>query len=397
MTPAETASYRERKAARWFRDRPQTNTDKFNLAEGTERDPFEPIPGTNGFHRIRKRTDGACGFLSPTNRCRLHEELGARQKPLTCRMFPFSFHPVDDIVVATTSFACPTIVANVGEPISSGSALEGVKSLSAEWFKTYPAPAAALLYLPGRPIDQTSLKILRTSLLQMLARADADGRVDLRANVIRMAHLLEDLGRPKVLGLKDDAFAEYVAITAPFAAKADQPVVPRAPSWSARLMQRGFLFLTVAIQLQVENESGSGTVLGLRMKTFKLLAHVHGLAGGVGAFDLRLGRGLDVDVNGPELQPIVRNHLRSSIQTMGTGVRPVVDELAVAVSSLNAACALARMKASMAGGVVGRKIFTEALVEAVDVTHADYGLLARILTLFAAGPESFYAFGACQP
>ncbi len=61
--------------------------------EGTDTDPFEAVPGWRGFHRIRSRADGACGFLSPTNRCRLHEELGGAHKPLTCRMFPFTFHP----------------------------------------------------------------------------------------------------------------------------------------------------------------------------------------------------------------------------------------------------------------------------------------------------------------
>ena len=45
-------------------------------------DPFEGIPGVPGLQRIRKRADGACGFLSPDNRCRIHEELGAAKKPL---------------------------------------------------------------------------------------------------------------------------------------------------------------------------------------------------------------------------------------------------------------------------------------------------------------------------
>jgi Fe-S-cluster containining protein len=380
------SSYRERNAARWFRER-------VDAAEGTERDPFEPIPGAKGFHRIRKRSDGACGFLSPANRCRLHEELGGRLKPLTCRLFPFSFHPVNETVAVTTSFACPTIVANEGAPIATGETVNGIKSLSADWFKAYPESPAALYYVAGRPLGETSMKILRTSLLQMLDRADANGRVDLRTNVIRIARTLEDLARPAVVRLKDDEFAEYIALTAPFAARTDKPAAARAPSWSARLMQRGFLSLNAATQLRIENKAAGDSSIGLRLRTFKLFAHFHGLAGGVGRFDRSLGRGVDVDVNGPDLQPVIQHYLRSSIQTMGTGVRPVVDELAVAVASLNAACALAKMKAAAAGRVVDRRIFSEALVEAADVTHADYGLLARVLTLFAGGVESLYTFG----
>jgi hypothetical protein len=382
--------YRQRNTARWFRD-----TDAG--PEGTDRDPFEPIPGTQGFHRIRKRDDRACGFLSAANRCRLHEELGARMKPLTCRLFPFSFHSAADTVAVTTSFACPTIVANQGEPISTGGSLESVKDLSGEWFKTYPAVPSPLQYVSGRRMETSTLKVLRTSLLQMLTRVDAAGGIDLRTNVVRMAQALEDLARPAVVRLKDDEFAEYVAITTPFAAKADKPVVTRAPSWNGRLMQRGFLFLTAATQLQVEHRRVSGSGLMLRLQAFKLLAHFHGMARGVGAFDFRLLPGRAVDVNAPDLQPLIQHYLRASIQTLGSGARPVLDELAVAVSSLNVACVLAAMRASKVGGAVNRQVFTEALVDAVDVSHADYGSMARFLTMFAGGVEALFAFGSGFP
>ncbi|HLJ56873.1 MAG TPA: YkgJ family cysteine cluster protein, partial [Chthonomonadaceae bacterium] len=60
---------------------------------------FEPIPGHGGLLRIRKRPGddgGACVFLTPESRCRIHEEMGERSKPLACRVFPFSFHPAGD-------------------------------------------------------------------------------------------------------------------------------------------------------------------------------------------------------------------------------------------------------------------------------------------------------------
>ncbi|MEO8681239.1 MAG: YkgJ family cysteine cluster protein [Vicinamibacterales bacterium] len=380
VTRAETETYRQKLVGRWFRECADS-------AEGTERDPFEPIAGTGGFHRIRKREGGACGFLSSANRCRIHEELGARAKPLTCRLFPFSFHAVEDDVAVTASFACPTVVANEGDLIASGKTLDAIKELRTEWFRTYPAPSARLQYVQGRSLSTASLKILRASLLQLLDRQDG---------LLRMALLLEDLARPRVVRLDDESFAEYLALTAPFAATSDQPMTPRAPSWNARLMRRGFLFLVAATQLQIERQRSAGSSFGMRVRMFRLLAHFHGLAGSVGAFDLRLGRDLAVDLSDPEIQPLVHHYLRSTIQTLGTGVRPVVDELAVAVSSLNAACALAKMKAAAAGSAVDRRVFTEALLEAVDVTHADYGLIARALTFFAAGTESLDAFRAAS-
>ena len=108
VTEDEAASYRAARVARWFRERADG-------AEGTADDPFEAIDGHPALLQIRKRDDGACGFLSPAGLCRIHEELGVDRKPLACRVFPFRFHPVDgppaDVVV-TTSFACPTVVAD---------------------------------------------------------------------------------------------------------------------------------------------------------------------------------------------------------------------------------------------------------------------------------------------
>lgn len=386
VTPSEAESYRKRGAQRWFRERA-------DAAEGTEREPFEPIPGTRGFHRIRKRDDGACGFLSPQNRCRLHEELGGSRKPLTCRMFPYRFHPVPDGVAATTSFCCPTTVGNAGEPLTAQ--LKDINALRAEWFAVYPEPQAELDYVAGRPIDAATLTTVRGVLRAILDRAAAAGAPDLRANVLRMAQTLEDWARHRVLKLKPEAFAEYLSLTGNHAARTDKPVAPRPPSLVGRLLQRGFLFVVAATRLQVENKSFSGWRLGLRLRLFRLLAHFHGLGGGVSGIDLRARRRVTVDVNAPELQPIAYHYLRSSLEGLGTGRRPVLDELAVSLSYLNAACDLAAMKAAAAGRGVDTALFSEALMEAVDLTHADArGMLGKILGALAAGPEALYAFAA---
>ena len=48
-----------------------------------------------------------------------------------------------------------------------------------------------------------------------------------------------------------------------------------------------------------------------------------------------------IDINDPEIRPIVFHYLRSALETLGAHHRPIVDELSIAVSYLNAACALA--------------------------------------------------------
>jgi Fe-S-cluster containining protein len=386
VTPSETESYRKRQAQRWYRDRADG-------PEGTERDPFELIPGTRGFHRIKKRDDGACGFLSPGNRCRLHEELGGMKKPLTCRMFPYRFHPVDSAVVVTTSFCCPTTIANEGAPVTKQ--LNDINALRAEWFAVYPEKPAETRFVPGRRLDATSLTALRQVLRQILEHSESDGRRSLRTNALRMGRLLEDLSRHRVVKLADEAFAEYLRLTGSYAATSDKPVEPRAPSAVGRLLRRGFLFVVAATRLQVENKGASGLRLGLRLRLLRLLLHFHGLAPGVSGIDLGAGRRTRVDVDDPELQPAVHHYLRSSIEAIGTGKRPVLDELALAFAYLNAACDLAAMKAAETGRPVDRQLFSEALMEAVDLTHADdRGLLGRILGTLAAGPEALYAFAA---
>ena len=123
VSDAEIDAYRRRNASSWYREsRDAAAGDARDLSAEARRakvDPFEPVPGFPALHRIRKRADGGCGFLSAANRCRIHEELGADRKPLTCRIYPYSFHAAPDGVVVTTSFGCPTIIANDGQPIAT--------------------------------------------------------------------------------------------------------------------------------------------------------------------------------------------------------------------------------------------------------------------------------------
>src|SRR5438093_8310439 len=114
VTAGEAEAYRKAGVARWFRE---DAGDAVSAA-----DPFEPIPGHAPLLRIRKRRDGACGFLTSEGRCRIHEALGADRKPLSCGLFPFRFHPVDSgghATIVTTSFACPTVIADEGTTLAS--------------------------------------------------------------------------------------------------------------------------------------------------------------------------------------------------------------------------------------------------------------------------------------
>jgi Fe-S-cluster containining protein len=174
VSAGEAESYRKAGAARWFRE-----------DDGAESaaDPFEPIPGHAPLLRIRKRRDGACGFLSPEGLCRIHEVLGAGRKPLTCRLFPFAFSPSDDDTVVTVSFSCPTVVANEGDTLASQK--PELQALHVAW-KRVPETAATIELLRGK----ADARAREAAVALSAARPSrADGCPDLRANLRRIAAL----------------------------------------------------------------------------------------------------------------------------------------------------------------------------------------------------------------
>lgn len=354
-----------------------------NAVEGASGDPFELLPGWRGYQRIRKRADGACGFLSDANRCRLHEELGERRKPLTCRMFPYQFHPVPGAVIVTTNFGCPTVVANQGDLVATGAPLEGIQALRSEWAAQHPPAARPRTLVPGRVIEARSLAILRDGLLTILNRTD-DGVRDLKRNVARMAAVLDDLTRSRVTRLPDADFAEYVGLTVPYAAADTKPPVTSEPGWVAPLLQRGFLFVVAATRLKLDHPAMPR--LALRLKTFWLLAHLHGLAPRLDRFNVSALATNRVDVNSPGVQPIAHHYLRAHLESLGASERPICDDIAIAVSYLNAACSLAAMNGDAS-------TFADALMEATDLSHGDdRGWLGRMLARLASGTDALRVF-----
>jgi Fe-S-cluster containining protein len=390
VTDAEIASYRRANAASWFREAREaaedTARDLSTEAQGAKVEPFEPMPGWPGLHRIRKRDDGGCGFLSPENRCRLHEELGADRKPLTCRMFPYTLHPAPDAVVVTASFGCPTIAANQGQPIASGAGAAAIDALRQEWFGTRSTTAAPRELVKGRPIDSRSLRVLREHLVAIW-KTDAP---DIGTNLRRIATVLDDLTRRRVLSLPAADFAEYITLTLPYAASNAAVPAPRPASRIGRLLQYGFLYAVAATRLAAERREQSRA--RIRLARIQLLAHFHRLAPGVDRLDVgALARG-SVDLNAPEIRPIVFHYVRSTLESLGGRDRPIVDDLAISLSYLNAARALAVMNAAASGRAVERQLFIDALMDAVLMSHTDQrGLIEHILRRLAGGTEAIWS------
>lgn len=368
VTTAEIDLYRRRNAAAWF------------LGDGS--DPFEPVPGAPALQRIRQREDGRCGFLSDDNRCRIHEELGAARKPLTCRLFPFAFHAAADAVVVKASFNCPTIAANEGVPITDSAPHAALESLRREWFAIHPLQPAALELVSGRSVSTRTLLLLRQNLLAMLT---ADGN-DLRSGIRRIAAVLDDLTRRRVLALSQEDFAEYVSLTVPHAAAKPEPPPAQEPGAIARMLQYGFLYTVAATRDGIAHPGQPRN--RARWRRLWLLAHFHGLAPALEVVNVNALKRCRVDINDARIRPIAAHYLRSTVETLGGAGRPIVDELAMAASYLNAACALAAMKADAAATDVDRTIFIQSLTEVSDVSHARHTWLEWILGHFGSGTDA---------
>ncbi len=375
-TPAESQRLEAANAARWFRE-------SASAAPGTENPVFEYLAG--GLLRIRKRPDGVCGFLSDENRCRIHEEMGGTAKPLSCQMFPYSFDPVAGDTRVSMNQGCPTVLRNEGRPLEDQRGEIG--ALAARWRKASSPADVTLEWVKGRPLDPELLDTMRWTLRRILDLHEPT--FSLRRNVGRMAALVEDWTRHRVLKLDAEKFEEYVNLTGEFAVTKPADLKPVSPAIS-RFLFRGFFFASVVPWASRGLVTGAG--FRLRLRLLRLLLHVHGI--GPAFHGLRFGEArrqfLDIDSEpffGPAYQV-----LRAALENLGSGRRPVVEELSLSVGCLLVAEHLFLGRASNTGA---SSAWIEALLDAHDVTHVDpRSMFGRTLVSLAAPPGPLHLFAA---
>jgi hypothetical protein len=239
---------------------------------------------------------------------------------------------------------------------------------------------------------------MRVVLRQLLDRVGEDGRRDLRSNVARMAGLLDDWTRHRVLKLEGQAFDEYVTLTGRFAVATEKPAPVERPSPVGRLVLRGFLLAVVAARLQAAGP-GAGARLGLRSRLVRVALHLHNLWPPTEGFDRRARARVRVDLVDPAVHALVHHFLRSTLETLPTGRRPLVDELALAFATLDAAVALGASRAARAGrDTLQAQDLVDGLTEAADLGQtAGDGMLARMLQTLTGGLDALRAFAAGKP
>jgi lysine-N-methylase len=93
----------------------------WNAESGVPKDQpvFVKMGGVVGkaWHRLAHKPDGGCVFLDEKGLCRIHAKFGEPAKPLACRIYPYAFHPTGKGLTIGLRFSCPSVVANLGQPV----------------------------------------------------------------------------------------------------------------------------------------------------------------------------------------------------------------------------------------------------------------------------------------
>jgi hypothetical protein len=299
-------------------------------------------------------------------------------------MFPFSFDVVSGETRIRSSFCCPTVVRNDGRRLEAQR--QELGTLATRWRKAVSPRDRPLEWVHGVPIDSEFLESTRWILRRLLDLHEPE--FSLRRNLRRIAAVVEDWTRRRVLKLEGEKFEEYVRLTGEFAVAKPKDPEPQSPA-VARFLFRGFFFASM-VPWASRGRAASG--LGLRLRLFGLLLHVHGLWPAFAGLDFKVARLGSLDIDSEPFFTPAYHVLRAAIENLGSGRRPVVDELSLAVGHLLVAEHLFLSRIESEGASPG---WIRAIMDAHDVAHVDPGsVFGRFLTVLAAPPSALHLFGA---
>lgn len=88
--------------------------------------------------------------------------------------------------------------------------------------------------------------------------------------------------------------------------------------------------------------------------------------------------------------PIVRNYLTSALATLGAGRWPVVQEIGVLFSILNAA--LLEVAVAVKNDAIAEEAFVHGLNEAADILHAEAGGVGSLIRVLGGGTGALDGF-----
>lgn len=251
---------REHQVAITEEEKRRIERQAWTVADGISSDlPLFVSLGTSW--RLNQRSDGACVFLNDQGLCRIHAKFGEAAKPLACQVYPYAIHPAGHAVTTSLRFSCPSVVQNLGQPVTQQRAF--IEKLAHQIVPgSYQAPTAPEL-CAGKPLDWPDLMRIQA----FLERGLADLQVNFATRLMRILSWLELLEKANSEVLRGARLGELLAVLHEASVRAqpddDLPVI--APSRMGRLMFRQM----VAQLLRHDTDATSQTGITGRLKLFR--------------------------------------------------------------------------------------------------------------------------------
>jgi lysine-N-methylase len=206
---------------------------QWTASDGVPDDRPVVVGHTQGSWRLNHQQDGACVFLDDKGLCRIHAKFGEDAKPLACRVYPYAVHPIAGSLTVSLRFSCPSVVRNLGEPVSEQN---GLKQLAKEITAGKQTAVAAPAVCRGQDLDWEDV-------LRFAAAIDSsleDESVTFAVRLMRTLSWLELVEQSNFETVRGKRLDDYLSLVTRAACKAqpdnDLPVLK--PSRMGRVMFR---------------------------------------------------------------------------------------------------------------------------------------------------------------
>lgn len=191
-------------------------------------------------YTLNHRPGGGCVFLSPENRCLIHERFGAEAKPFACRLFPFVLVPAGNHWRVSLRFACPSVADNKGRPVGEHEAELNQYVRLLEQHEQGDGQALPPPPLQrGQRVDWPDLMRFVHVLQRLLA--DGSDRLECRLRkCVALSQLCRQAQFDKITGARLSEFLDVVSAS-PHNQVAINPSDVAAPTWVGRVLFRQVL------------------------------------------------------------------------------------------------------------------------------------------------------------
>jgi Fe-S-cluster containining protein len=163
---------------------------------------------------LRRRRDGACIFLDgEKNLCRIHGTLGEREKPLACRLFPFTFVSGDEADPRPRvgcHFACKGLAAGDGAPVAGEK--RALEELAGDLSRVHDLspPRAPLVWDEQRSYTREELELVAT----LVTNEVLDANRPFPDRILAVARFLDLFAKSAFTQVKDEKRRDFIEILA---------------------------------------------------------------------------------------------------------------------------------------------------------------------------------------